>query len=181
MSSVVVGFEKTGYHGCDGFVADKVLLWGESLHMSTNDYDWLGHGIYFWENNPIRAWDWAQRHPNPAVLGARIKLGRCLDLLQPKCVDTLRRHYEIFLAEMTLLRAPLPKNTSGGRHLDCAVIEHLHRYRLHYGKPPFDSLRCAFEDGEPIFPGSLLRTLTHVQLCVRNHDCILSYFLVDRP
>ncbi len=24
-----------------------------------NDYDWLGHGIYFWEKNPERAYDFA--------------------------------------------------------------------------------------------------------------------------
>lgn len=29
------------------------------MRSSDNDYDWLGPGIYFWENNPKRAIDYA--------------------------------------------------------------------------------------------------------------------------
>ena len=32
-----------------------VLLRGEPLQPSENDYDWLGRGIYFWEHGPQRA------------------------------------------------------------------------------------------------------------------------------
>jgi predicted dehydrogenase len=53
---------------------------------SSNDWDWLGHGIYFWERAPRRALRWAlERYPTlsqrPAVLGAYLQLGRCFDLL----------------------------------------------------------------------------------------------------
>ena len=27
---------------------------------SNNDYDWLGEGVYFWQDAPIRAKQWAQ-------------------------------------------------------------------------------------------------------------------------
>jgi hypothetical protein len=180
MPSAAADAEKTGYHGCDQTVADKVLSLGVPLCSSTNDYDWLGHGVYFWENNSTRAWAWAKRRPQPAVIGAHIRLGRCLDLLQPENVALLRRHYRVFRNDMQFATA-WPINTPLLRRLDCAVIQHLHKYRSQHRAPPFDSLRGAFEEGEPIFPGSLLRTLTHVQLCIRNHDCILSYFPVGRP
>jgi hypothetical protein len=39
-----------GYHGCDKKVGERVLA-GERLKPSENEYDWLGHGIYFWEAN----------------------------------------------------------------------------------------------------------------------------------
>jgi hypothetical protein len=87
MPSVVAGAKKIGYHGCDQSVADKVLSHGVSLRASTNDYDWLGHGIYFWEDNLDRAWEWARRRPQPAVIGAHIRLRHCLDLLHPENVD----------------------------------------------------------------------------------------------
>ena len=48
-----------GFHGCDQTVVDKVLAGEENLLASTNDYDWLGNGIYFWENNETRALQWA--------------------------------------------------------------------------------------------------------------------------
>lgn len=56
-----------GYHGCDRDVAETLLSEDPKFKHSTNDYDWLGSGIYFWENNPKRAMDWARfmaKHPN---------------------------------------------------------------------------------------------------------------------
>ena len=38
-----------GFHDCDRDVADRVLAGPEGLLPSENEYDWLGHGIYFWE------------------------------------------------------------------------------------------------------------------------------------
>ena len=46
-----------GFHGCDRSVVEKVI--------STNDYDLLGSGIYFWENNEERAWQWAVTTQHP--------------------------------------------------------------------------------------------------------------------
>jgi hypothetical protein len=76
-----------GFHGCDQSVADDVINGKTTLVASQNDYDWLGHGIYFWENNPSRALEYAQVLRNnpernnksvvkePAVLGVIIDLG----------------------------------------------------------------------------------------------------------
>ena len=49
-----------GYHGCDRKVGEAVLAGKKELKQSKNEHDWLGHGIYFWENNPQRALDWAK-------------------------------------------------------------------------------------------------------------------------
>ncbi len=51
--------------------------------MSTNDYDWLGTGVYFFQVAPQRALAWAdERYPDsPAVIGSRLVLENCLDLL----------------------------------------------------------------------------------------------------
>ena len=54
-SNLVIGF-----HGCDKSVVDAVVAGKTDLLSSTNDYDWLGNGIYFWENNEERAWQWAK-------------------------------------------------------------------------------------------------------------------------
>jgi len=75
-----------GFHGCDASVADKILMHQDIMKASENDYDWLGHGIYFWENNPQRAMDYARMlrdNPGrsrtdieePASIGAVIDLG----------------------------------------------------------------------------------------------------------
>lgn len=41
MSNLIIGF-----HGCDRSVRVAVVN-GADLKKSTNDYDWLGNGIYF--------------------------------------------------------------------------------------------------------------------------------------
>jgi len=70
-----------GFHGCDKKIADSVIKEGKGLNQSENKYDWLGHGIYFWEGSDDRAIEWAKNNSkveNPAVIGAIIKLGRKL-------------------------------------------------------------------------------------------------------
>ncbi|TWB32686.1 hypothetical protein [Nitrospirillum viridazoti] len=70
-----------GYHGCSQAVA-KALLAGAPFKQSENDYDWLGHGIYFWEANPKRGLAFAKEalkrkksKKHPAVVGASSTLG----------------------------------------------------------------------------------------------------------
>lgn len=46
-----------GFHGCDESVFERVIYRGEPMKKSENSYDWLGHGIYFWEQNKQRASD----------------------------------------------------------------------------------------------------------------------------
>ena len=77
-----------GYHGCDRRVAKQVVAGRDDLKPSQNAWDWLGHGIYFWEDSHNRALRWANEETkqrgskikSPAVLGAVIDLGNCLNL-----------------------------------------------------------------------------------------------------
>ena len=81
-----------GFHGCDESIVSDVISGKVSLRNSTNKYDWLGHGVYMWDNSPSRAMEfaeWLKLNPGkskkpiktPAVIGAVINLGFCLDLL----------------------------------------------------------------------------------------------------
>ena len=75
-----------GYHGCDRALGEAVLAGKETLNPSINGYDWLGAGIYFWENAPERALEWAKNCvSNPRRSKGLIKepfvLGRLLILV----------------------------------------------------------------------------------------------------
>lgn len=59
LSNLIIGF-----HGCDKTIYENVLYKHESLHQSQNSYDWLGNGIYFWENSFERAKQWAVDYCN---------------------------------------------------------------------------------------------------------------------
>ena len=45
-----------GFHGFDQSMLEKVVIQGESMHASENDYDWLDHAMYFWEHSFERAY-----------------------------------------------------------------------------------------------------------------------------
>ncbi len=38
------------YHGCDRNLAGRIVAWETELKPSENAWDWLGHGIYLWED-----------------------------------------------------------------------------------------------------------------------------------
>jgi hypothetical protein len=86
-----------GYHGCSASLANSMLLGKISIEhwtSSENSWDWLGHGIYFWEHAPTRAFRWArEKYKKPAVLGAVIQIGRCFDLLDESVTALLANGY----------------------------------------------------------------------------------------
>lgn len=44
-----------GFHGTDKTIVHNVLNGKNDLKSKNNSYDWVGHGIYFWDNSPSRA------------------------------------------------------------------------------------------------------------------------------
>ncbi len=176
-----------GYHGCDAKIARR-LLGGERWQPSRNSWDWLGHGIYFWEYGHARALRWAEaeagrsggRIRRPAVVGAMIQLGKCLDLLDVKHTTAVGELYAAFRSSASAQGNALPTNAGATpdrklRRLDCAVLNFFLDFAEQKGAP-FDSVRCAFSEGDPIFPGSCLTAEAHIQIAVRNLDCILGVF-----
>lgn len=170
-----------GYHGCELRLA-KALASGEvrDLLPSENAYDWLGQGVYFWENDPARAVRWAadaKRLKEPAVVGAIIDLGSCLDLVDIESIEVVRDAWIKLSDTFAVAGKSVPKNTnSGARYLDCAVFGMLHELRGERGLPPFDTIRAYFSEGTPVYEGSALRALDHLQVCVRDVRRIIGYF-----
>ena len=111
-----------GFHGCDQSVVDKVVAGEDNLLASTNDYDWLGNGIYFWENNEERAMEWAvelskrkySSIKKPAVIGAIIDLGYCFDLTDSAYLKELKKAYDTAFEISQLSGNQLPENKSFG-------------------------------------------------------------------
>ena len=181
-----------GCQGCDCEVGEAVLAGKTELKPSENDYDWLGSGVYFWENNPTRAMDWADfvknnpkvsrsRVRNPFVIGAIIDPGNCLDLLEANSIRILDESYAGLSELLRLMGTPMPKNQRHGnewavRRLDCAVVNHVHEFREGAGETEFDTVRAAFLEGEPLYPSAGFHRRTHIQLCVRRNAQIIGYF-----
>lgn len=163
-----------GYHGCEREVAESVVLRKEkALRSSENRWDWLGKGAYYWEGAPKRAFDWAKKHcKNPAVLGAVIDLGNCMNLLDIDSQTLLQSTYQSLREKQD----ELSRNSRVCHDLDCDVINATCEY-LAGRNCAFDTVRGSFPEGDPVFPESKILTMTHVQICVRNPEAVVAYFL----
>lgn len=128
----------------------------------------------------MRALRWAADNfaEQSAVIGAMIQLGTCFDLLDEVNALLLAKGCQHFADQIGAAGNPLPVNkgtVKKFRELDCAVIN-VCVDRLTERGFAFDTVRGAFLEGPPIFPGTTLSAETHIQLAVRNTDCILGVF-----
>lgn len=178
-----------GYHGCDATVASDIVNGRTPLLHSDKNWDWLGPGAYFWEADPDRAFEWATqavargRVQTPAVVGAVIDLGNCLDLLARSDVELVAQAYDLFAEERLQAGLKLPENKGVDgeaedrviRLLDCAVMRFLHE-RMDETDEKFDTTRGLFPEGEELYPNAGFRRRNHVQIAVRNMDAILGVF-----
>lgn len=178
-----------GYHGCDRGVAEQLVAGGK-FKPSRNSYDWLGHGIYFWESNPDRALSFVKNvrkrqgksDRDVAVVGAPIDLGYCLDLLSERSIEIVRDAYWGLKALFDSASESLPVNAGGDdllrRNLDCAVVNYLHEAREEAKQLRFQTVRGVFIEGKPLFENSGFREKTHIQICVRAAENIKGVFKV---
>lgn len=177
-----------GYHGCDASVAERVVTGKGDLFKSESQYEWLGHGIYFWEESPHRALQWAAQKKKegthgiktPAVVGAIIDLGVCLNLTDSESLALVKASYEWYCAAKQSVRANIAQNLGKekkARILDCEVIEYLHYVRDSEKNLPFDTVRSFFSEGRELYEGSGFQDLNHIQICVREPQSIKGYFL----
>jgi len=192
-----------GFHGCEKEIRDALLTNPNNIQKSEKPYDWLGNGVYFWENDHERALEWAQARQargeikEASVIGAVLHLGVCCDFLDRTYIKLLYKFYELLKANYNILGVPMPENrdSKGDNHkdrllreLDCAIIELMHEKMFEQYQEEvsshgfsrrrlFESARGVFTEGGEAFPGAGIAAKSHIQICVRNLDCIKGFFL----
>lgn len=186
-----------GFHGCDKSICKSIINGDvKCLEQSNNDYDWLGPGIYFWENDPKRALEYAQflkdnplKHhqaiKDPAVIGAAIDLGYCLNLMESGSLSILKQSYNAVKLISKTLNLKLPQNLPGKngnadllvRDLDCLVIRTTHEFIKKAKMKPYDTVRGLFFEGDELYMNAGFKEKNHIQICVMNPNCIKAYFL----
>jgi hypothetical protein len=169
-----------GYHGCEQVFADGVRSGRIPLDHwkpSQNVYDWLGEGIYFWEGSRSRAKEWAELQFGDVadVLEVEIDLGHCLDLLESTYHEAIRATYRNLRTVYHSQGWALPKNLKKRHDLDCLVINKFVRFMEQFADQQgirFQTVRGVFEEGRPLFPGSAIRSESHIQIAVRDLRCL---------
>jgi hypothetical protein len=180
----------TGYHGTSRTNANRILAKLDSFKPSANDGDWLGYGVYFWEDAPVRAKIWAQ-HRFPLepieVLSASVDLTFSLDLFDVTTHRELRRAYVDFVdfEYRSGLRTTQPELrvevgrafTSDDRTSNPLLRKPVHNYRdrafidwyisvLKARKYNVTSVRGVFLSGHAVCRDSYLFDWSHSQISV---------------
>lgn len=165
-------------------VARQIINNERGFGRSENDDDWLGHGIYFWEYAPRQAFLWAKQRQRQrqrlrawgeevAVVASMIRLGFCYDLLDPENVKDLGRYHQAYDRAVKGATGP-PSNVMSRKRLNCAVFNFTYQWLEDEGTP-VDTCRAVFvptQKADRIWPGSGINAHAHIQICVRNPECI---------
>jgi hypothetical protein len=192
-----------GFHGCDKDICDNLVMNPQSIKSSQEVYDWLGHGFYVWENNIERARLWAKEKfdrgdiKNPSVVGVVYQLNHCLDFTDSAYTKLIGTYYKLMRDNFHEIGKELPVNNDHPkdkhqdkvlRELDCAVIQYMHSeitQKIEEDKAEFgfselrhfDTVRGLFTEGGPAFEGAGIQLKNHIQICIRNLNCIKGFFI----
>jgi len=170
-----------GFHGCSKALADRVIMGTDNFKQSDKPYDWLGHGIYFWEKDIRRALEFAsdKKSRGPSAVGAFIDPGNCLDLRCRDNQELLKIAYATYCEKYGALEqknASYEEDIPLRRDLDCLIIEFACELYYDLNGRTFDTVIGTFLEGKGVYPGAGMRDKTHTQICVRNPNCVLGYF-----
>lgn len=165
--------EVVGFHGTSRSAVAHLLA--RVVEPSDRRYEWLGAGFYLWQDSPWRAQEWATAHhgDDAAVVAVRASLEGCLDLLNPRWQRLLADADAAFVVECLAAGDSIPVNRdSGHRARDCATINWFCDRATDDGLN-IRSVRAIFEESEPIFEASAIRTQSHIQIAIRDMSVIL--------
>ncbi len=158
-----------GYHGTYEDAAASILTNG--FWSSKNETDWLGDGTYFWQDAPIRAWEWADKHygPNAAVVRSLIRLEDCIDLFDIEWMEELKSIALIFLDKYSEY---LPEQKNKAHRRDRLFFNFVVDTLNEQLGANIKGIRSVFIEGEPIIDQSAIYDLSHVQIAVRDNSII---------
>ena len=170
----------SGYHGTSSGAAERIL--GEGFQISRNTYDWLGDGVYFFQDAPHRAWEWAsQRHGSDgAVLRAEIRTVDCMDLLDGRWNQVISDTYDSYLKNLRDSGRTMPTQSGGAHRLDREVINYTVGV-LNESGIRIACVRAAFAEGRPVYPDSAIYDRAHIQIAVRDIAACIRGIRLENP
>lgn len=193
------GHLQIGYHGCDITVRDGLVAGKLRPTPSSNQYDWLGPGFYLFEGDAERALAFAETAASepqrrltarpiatPAVVGCVFSVQRCLDITTKAGRLEFENAYLHLHAGRIHEGELLPLNSPAHigdeeillRGLDRAVFQFIHSSRRERdGIDRFQAVRGAFRQGPEIAPSSGFHRDSHVQIALRDFNCVKGWFL----
>lgn len=197
------------YHGTTLNAALQIADRATPFKLSQNGKDWLGRGIYFYEEDLTRAVKWAYGRVEqlkdtgqteaPAVIVADLDLTACLDLCSVRWANSLANlanSLQVGSSQavpmqhgprlqtaagqwITIADREFPIGTACDNHADALLVDALYQQLLDKGEP-VTAKRGAFQCGRQLYTNSYFFDETHVQIAVLDH-AIISIDRIIRP
>jgi len=150
---------------------------GNGLKWSKGVHDWLGGGIYFWEDLSWAEWWQSERWPESidvqagAILAASLSTEYLLDLGNRHDAKTFRHEAKKALSNIQGRKSGIPKNDRSNQiyALDCAIANSVKEEIQGYGK---HGLRMPFHLGESLSENGNFYADQHIQICLWNPDIL---------
>lgn len=171
-----------GYHGNKQNNIDKFID-SRSFDKSISPDDWLGVGIYFFEDDLRQAVDWctrARRYSNWSVIEALIETEKVIDLTNStenynkfiEVLKTIREKEDVLIKLKKWYEMEYDVKVKDD-FLNPLIFDMMYEY------DPYDLVRHTFKvRGRRDEPTTNIRPM-QVQLCVKNEDCIIDYEEVE--
>lgn len=189
------------YHGTTTKIADQIFS-DRHFKFSKNEYDWLGSGVYFYQEAPLKALAWAQkfsidsenRGTTPAVIEVEFDLSKVFDLFKPENFEFLRivdQKYSVSDRQRTQKRPVLRTHEGnrfrvfhnaslaeaekpGANFIDCTLINKALQL-LREMNQEYDCVRHFFWEGQELYKGSYFYDHSNIQLCVIGAIGVLDF------
>jgi hypothetical protein len=175
-----------GFHATDKANVDSILT-ERYVKPSEHWYDWLGYGSYFYQEAPLRALKWLTqekhegtvRASEAALVVAKIRVQKFIDLLSPQWVEVIRNTYARLHLEtadkVAKLRQLQPPHRMGGMAGPHPLDKYIIDTAVGAAKKKRDDVkgvRSIFYDGDLIFDDSHLFDRQHIQIAVVDRSVV---------
>lgn len=152
-----------GYHGTTRDSANNILL-TNNFYVSEDDEEWLGPGVYFFENDIKQAYYYcikAKKYKSWAILKSKITAEKIIDLIDTETFECFNE-----IAKEIKDRYWKRSDRRPRKLLNSVILN------IMYKANPYDVVRGIF----PVPPTYIIErtnvTYMQIQICVRNKSCI---------
>ena len=153
------------YHAGELEEIDAFIKQRSGIRHSSRQGEWLGEGVYFWENDPVRAEEWQIQKNKGAILECEIDTSFLLNLLV-KSEHTIEFYDRARQRAENLAKSPNLRNQRSAQKfdLDHQVFRESQPYfQLEKG---LCGVRMAFFLGESITLDGNIFENQHIQICL---------------
>ncbi|MFO8018535.1 MAG: hypothetical protein R6U96_07860 [Promethearchaeia archaeon] len=166
----------TGYHG---YWEERFNDYeSKKFHLSTHNGNWLGTGLYFFQDAPLYARGWAKfitrkklttekNRIRFRVMKANINLINCLCFCGKPAQSLFLRIREIYDHYLEKMNWTI-ENQEAYHYLDNSIVETICHLAYDLGFE-VKSVRGAFPAGKDIFYSGVLKDMTHIQFTLRKN------------